>query len=154
MNSSISAARLNLYTLLAAHTWPDNDPTNPVQVSFGAPDAYEAQEVVALLGVQDPDEEFAAIGVGRKSETYLLEVGVKAHDPGAADAQAVDLRCFTLADEVRGVVSANPTFPGAPPITVSPAEVISQTSDGAQSAEGGGWVCFIKILVRCKCRIL
>jgi hypothetical protein len=150
MASTISAARLALHALLAAHTWPGNDP----QVTFGAPDAYEEQEVVALLGVQDPDEEFAALGAQRRAESYVLEVGVKAHDPGAADAQAVDTRAFALAEAVRAVVGANTTFAGAPPITVLPAEVISQTSDGAQASEGGGWVCFIRLLVRCQTRII
>ena len=150
MASSIAAARLALHALLAAHTWPGNPP----QVTFGAPDAYEEQEVVALLGVQDPDEEFAALGAQRKAESYLLEVGVKAHDPGAANAQTVDTRAFALAEGVRVVVNANPNFAGAVPITVLPAQVISQTSVGAQAAEGGGWVCFVKLLVRCQTRIL
>jgi hypothetical protein len=150
MASSIASARLALHALLAAHTWPGNPP----QVTFGAPDAYEEQEVVALLGLRDADEEFAALGAHRRAESYILEVGVKAHDPGAANAEAVDGRCFALADEVRAVVNANPNFAGASPITVLPAEVISQTSDGAQAAEGGGWVAFCVLAVRCQTRIL
>ena len=148
MASTIAAARAALHALLAAAAWPAPTP----QVTFGAPDAYEDQQVVSLLGVQDPSEEFAALGAQRRAESYLLEVGVKAHDPGAT-AQVVDARAFAYADTVRGVVSANPTFAGAPPATVLPAEVISQTSDGAQAAEGGGWVCFIRLLVRCQTRI-
>lgn len=150
MASSIAAARLALHALLVAHTWPGTKP----QVTFGAPDAYEEQEVVALLGVQDPDEEFAALGAQRKAESYLLEVGVKAHDPGAADAQTVDTRAFALAEAVRVVVNANPNFAGAVPTTVLPAQVISQTSVGAQAAEGGGWICLIRLLVRCQTRII
>lgn len=150
MASSIASARVALYDLLAAHTYPGLTP----QVAFGAPAAYEEQEVVALLGVRDPDEEFAALGAQRRAESYVLEVGVKAHDPGAATAQVVDGRCFALADEVRAVVTANPNFAGAPPITVLPAEVISQTSDGAQAAEGGGWVAFCVLQVRCQTRII
>ena len=148
MASTIAAARVSLYDLLAAATWPAPTP----QVTFGAPDAYEDQQVVSLLGVQDPGEEFAALGAQRRAESYLLEVGVKAHDPGAT-AQTVDTRAFAYADTVRGVVADNPTFAGPPPATVLPAEVISQTSDGAQAAEGGGWVCFIRLLVRCQTRI-
>lgn len=150
MASSIASARLALHALLAAHTWPGTQP----QVTFGAPDAYEEQEVVALLGIQDPDEEFAALGANRKAETYDLEVGVKAHDPGAANAQAVDTRGFALAEAVRVVVNANPTFAGAPPITVLPAQVISQTSVGAQAAEGGGFVIFLRLLIRCQTRVI
>ena len=145
MASSIAAARVNLHGLLTAATWPAPKP----QVTFGAPDVYEEQEVVSLLGIQDADEEFAALGAARHAESYLLEVGVKAHGPGAT-AQVVDGRGFALADTVRGVVHANPTFP---PDTVLPAVVVSQTSDGAQAAEGGGWVCFIRLLVRCQTRI-
>lgn len=150
MASSIASARLALYDLLAAHTWPGVKP----QVTFGAPDAYEEQEVVALLGVRDPDEEFAALGAQRKAESYDLEVGVKAHDPGAVNAQAVDTRAFALAEAVRVVVNANPNFAGAPPTTVLPAQVISQTSVGAQAAEGGGFICLIRLLVRCQTRII
>ena len=145
MASSIASARLNLYTLLAAATWPAPKP----QVTFGAPDAYEDQQVVSLLGIEDPDEEFAALGAQRRAESYVLAVGVKAHDPGGT-AQTVDTRAFSYAETVRGVVGANPTFP---PDAVLPAEVVSQTSDGAQSAEGGGWVCFIRLLIRCQARI-
>lgn len=150
MPSSIASARLALHALLVAHTWPGAKP----QVTFGAPDAYEEQEVVALLGVQDPDEEFAALGAQRKAESYDLEVGVKAHDPGAVNAQTVDTRAFALAEAVRVVVNTNPTFAGAPPITVLPAQVISQTSVGAQAAEGGGWICVIRLLVRCQTRVI
>lgn len=145
MPSTIAAARINLYTLLAGAPWPLPIP----QVTFGAPDAHEEQQVVSLLGIQDSDEEFAALGAQRHAESYVLEVGVKAHDPGGT-AQIVDTRAFAYAETVRGVVGANPTFP---PDAVLPAEVISQTSDGAQSAEGGGWVCFIRLLIRCQARI-
>lgn len=145
MASSIAGARTALYDLLAAAP-----ALSGVQVHFGAPAAYEEQEVVALLGVQDPDEEFAAIGAQRKAESYVLEVGVKAYNPGAKAGQGVDTRCFALAEAVRAVVGANPTFA---PDTVLPASVTSQTSDGAQPAEGGGWVCFNRILVRCQTRI-
>lgn len=145
MASTIAAARVALYDLLVAASWPAPKP----QITFGRPDAYEDQQVVALLGIQDPDEDFAALGAQRHAESYLLEVGVKAHDPGAT-AQVVDTRAFGYADTVRGVVNANPTFP---PDAVLPTLVTSQTSDGAEPADGGGWVCFIRLLIRCQTRI-
>lgn len=144
MNSSISAARVGLFAKLVAGFEDDT----AVQVEFGPPGAYEEQEVVALLGVVDPDEEPAAIGQRHKEEVYSLEVGVKAHDP-AGTAQSVDLRGFTIADGVRGVVADNITLSGA----VRTALVTSQTTDGAVQAEGGGWVIFIRILIECHQRI-
>ncbi len=64
MASSISAARAALFARLAAA-----DALAGVQVTYGAPADHEDPEVVALLGVRDPDEEAAAMGAGRKDET-------------------------------------------------------------------------------------
>lgn len=145
MATSISTARANLYTLLDAATWPGTKP----QVAFGAPTAYEEQEVVALLGVTDADEAFAAIGAGRREETYELEVAVKVHDPAASTPQPVDARGFELADTVRGVVHSNYTLTGA----VRGAEVRSLRTDGAVAAEGAGFVIFLRLGVACAARI-
>lgn len=150
MASSISGARTALYDALAAAAWPAPAP----QVAFGEP-ASEKRTVVALMGVRDPSEQEAAIGAQSKDETFVLEVGVKVHDPGAATAQQVDARGFALADVVRSVVRANSGFA---PGTLVPAKVISQTTDGALLAVGeqpgstAGWVIFLTVLVQCKTR--
>lgn len=148
MASTISAARAALFALLTANTYPGAAP----QVTFGPPDAYEEPEVVALLGVEAPDEEPAVIGGPKpREERFVIVVAVKAHDP-AGTAQAVDLRGWALADEVREVVYANQTLSGA---LSAPgwARIESQTSDGAQPAEGGGFVCFVTVRVACRARL-
>lgn len=148
MASTVSAARAALHALLVAHSYPGAVP----QVTFGPPDAYEEPEVVALLGVESPDEEPAVLGGPRpRDEFFVLIVGVKAHDP-AGTATSVDARGWALADEVREVVYANQTLTSS---LTAPgwARVESQTSDGAQPAEGGGWVCFVKVRIFCRSRI-
>ncbi len=145
MASSISAARAALFARLAAA-----DALAGVQVTYGAPADHEDPEVVALLGVRDPDEEAAAMGAGRKDETYQLEVGVKVHDRGG-EAADVDARAYALADAVAEAVegTGDYTLGG----TVMWAFVTSTVGVGAQAAEGGGWVCFLTVLVTCKARI-
>lgn len=149
MASTISAARAALHALLVANTYPGTKP----QVTFGPPDAYEDHEVVALLGVEAPDEEPAVIGGPKpREERFVIVVGIKAHDP-AGTAGTVDARGWVLMDEVREVVYANQTLSGA---LSAPgwARVASQTSEhGAQPAEGGGWVFFGKVRVACRARL-
>jgi hypothetical protein len=147
MASTISAARAALYALLAANTYPGAAP----QVTFGPPDAYEEPEVIAMLGVESPDEEAAALGAQRREEIYGLVVGVKAHDP-AGTAATVDARGFALADSVRAAVHATTTGRTLSS-TVRTAEIARQTTDGVQPADGGGWVIFIRLLVECRQRI-
>ncbi len=147
MASTISAARAALFALLDANTYPGARP----QVTFGPPDAYEEPEVVAMLGVESPDEEAAALGAQRREEVYVLVVGVKAHDP-AGTAAVVDARGFALADSVRATVHATTTGRTLSN-TVRTAEVIRQTTVGAQPAEGSGWVIFLQLAIECRQRI-
>lgn len=143
MASSISGARAALFELLAAESELDG-----VQRTFGPPAAYEEQQVVSLLGLRDSDEDDAALGAQRHEETYELEIALKAHDP-AGTAESVDARGFAIADIVRRVVHSNRTLNA----TVRDARVISQTTVGVQAAEGGGWVIFLSLFVRCRQRI-
>lgn len=148
MASRISAARAALHAILAANTWPGAVP----QVTFGRPDAYEEPEVVAMLGVETPDEEPAVIGGPKpREEQFVIIVAVKAHDP-AGTAATVDGRGWALMDEIRELVYANETLSGA---LTAPgwARIASQTSEGAQPAEGGGWVFFGRTRVACRARI-
>lgn len=147
MASTISAARAALFALLDANTYPGARP----QVNFGAPDAYEEAEVVAMLGVEAPDEEPAVIGGPKpRNEEFTIVVGVKAHDP-AGTAATVDARGWVLADEVREIVYANQTLTST--LSTGWARIASQTSEGAQPAEGGGWVCFVQVRVLCRSRV-
>ncbi len=148
MASSISAARASLFDMLSRSSL-----LNGVQVTYGAPAAHEEAEVVALLGVRDPEEEPAALGYGRKEETYQLEVGVKVHGRDL-EAAEVDTRAYALADAVADTIEGNAdyTLNG----TVDWAYVAGPTGVGAQSAQsadGGGWVCFLTVLVTCRARI-
>lgn len=148
MASTISAARSALYTLLAANTYPGAQP----QITFGPPDAYEEQEVVALMGVEAADENLAVFGTtGSRDEVFTIVVAIKVHNPGGT-AQVVDARCWELADEVREVVYANQTLSGS---LTSPgtARVSSQTGEGAQPVEGSGWVAFCAVRVLCSAGI-
>lgn len=153
MASTISSSRQALYSMLAAHTFPGDAP----QLAFGAPGAYEEQEVVLLMGVEAPDEDDALFGGPKpRDEIFTLVVGVKVHDP-AGEAVDVDARGFALADEVRDVVYGDSTLGGS----LSPAgwaRIESQTTEGALPAtdEGGnalGWVIVIEVRVRCRARI-
>lgn len=145
MQSSISSARLALFDRLSVAGGLAG-----VQVTYGTPAAHEEPEVVALLGVRDPEEEPAALGAGRKDETYQLEVGIKVHSRDGS-AAAVDTRAYALADAVAEAVegTGDCTLGG----TVLWAYAAGPLGIGAQAAEGGGWVCFLTVLVTCKARI-
>jgi hypothetical protein len=147
--SSISAARLALFARLEVHD--DLGGAEDVQVTYGAPDAHEEQKVVALLGTRDADEEAAAMGAGRKDETYELLVKVKVHDP-AGTPQDVDVAGYALGDAVVDAVEGAGDY--TLDNTVMWAFATSTTSaNGVQAAEGGGWVIFIDVIVTCKARI-
>lgn len=150
MTTSIGAARVALYDLLAAVSWPANtDPTDSVQVSFGLPGDEEHREVVALMGVEDSDEEPGALGQRRQEESYRLVVGIKVHDPGAPDAQTVDARGWLLYETVRQVVLGNLALGGA----VRTALPSGRRGPGTQPAEGGGFVFFVELFVDCAQRV-
>lgn len=143
MASSISAARTALHDILASHSGLAG-----IQVSFGPPDAYEQNEVVALLGIESAEEEDAAVGAQRTEERYELVVRVKVYTPDGT-AEEADVRGFLLADEVRAAVNQNHTLNSA----VRWATVRSQSSEGALPADPSGWVIFLDLRVRCSQRI-
>jgi len=148
MPSAISAARANLFDLMEADAGYAD-----VQVTFGAPAGHEEQEVVALLGVDDADEEDVALGAQRSDEVFVLEVGIKVYDP-AGDAPEVDAKGFALYEVLRSVVNANRTLGG----TVRRAKVSRLRTDGAQPAEveAGmvqGWGIYLRVFVACAVRI-
>ena len=145
MGSSISPARANLFAALTAAPaladW---------QVVYGAPDVYEEQNVVAVLGFGPVGDEPAAIGQRRQQENYRIDVAIKAHDPAASTASSVEDLAMSAYDAVRSVVTANPTLGGA---VTNALPAGTDESPGAQSAEGGGWVMFITAGVECVARI-
>lgn len=145
MPSSVRAARANLFAALAAS--PD---LAGWQVVFGAPDAYEEQKVVAVLGFGPVSDEPAAIGQRRQQEQYRIEVRIKAHDPAASDAAQIEADAMAAYDAVRDAVTADPTLDDAV-ILALPAG--TDESPGALSAEGGGWVMFASAFVECVARI-
>lgn len=144
MASSISAARAALHDRLAASAGLVG-----VQVVFGVPDAYEEQEVVAMLGVGPTDEDPATLGRPTTDERFTIRVACKVHDPAAKTGAQVDARCFAIADVIREVVADNRTLGGV----VVMAGVSGQDSDGAVPAKGGGWVCFNTVSIACRARI-
>ncbi len=134
-----------MYARLAAST-----DLNGVQVTYGPPDAYETQEVVALMGVRNPDEEPVSLGAGRKDETYQLEVAVKAHNP-AGTAQEVNDRGRAIADVVVDEIEGSGNYSLGGSVMWALCE--PSTTLGPQPAQGGGWVIFLTVLVTCKARI-
>ena len=146
MASSIRLARSNLYDLLAAAP-----ALSTAQRTFGRPDAYVAQQVVAVLGFGPIGDEPAALGQRRQAETYRIEVAMKYHDPAATTGQAVEVGLMALYDGVWNVVHDNPTLNGAVTFAFPGG---GDTSDGAEpDPEGGGWVAFASLFVECTARI-
>jgi hypothetical protein len=156
MGSAISESRSALHARLLAAAYPVAEGRS-VQVTYGPPGAREGQDVVAMLGVRNPDEEPKQLGNLNKEETFWLVVGVKAHwvaPPGeteAEQAEAVDARGFAIADVVRGVVGTTRSNLRLGPSYL--AQVVSQETEGVQPAQGGGWVIFIQVIFECRARI-
>jgi hypothetical protein len=142
MASPISAARSALYTLLVAAT-ATGQPLENVQVVWGDPMAYEEQEVVSLAGATGATVQRSGMGGGR-DDNYDIVVRWKAHNP-AGDAQTVDGRGWDLAEAIETIVDNNRTLSN----TVLTAAAVSESENGAQSAEGGGWVIFGTTIVAC-----
>lgn len=154
MTSTISAARLKLHELLV-----ENLSQPGRQVTFGPPVQDEEHEVVAVLGLLDPVEEEAELGAANKWETYVLEVGVKVFDPDPdpAKAQEVDALGFGICNQIRDLVHGRArnndrTLDGALGGS-GYASVVSQTTQGVRPVQGGGWVVFLRLLLRCRARI-
>lgn len=146
MASTISGARQALYTLLAGA-----QALAGVQVTFGIPatTAGEEQEVVALLGIEAGEEDWAALGNKRRDEMYQIVVAVKAYDPSGT-AATVDARCWQIVDAVRDTVLTQTTM-GVDGIQwVHP---VGTRSDGVAPAQGGGWVAFATVPVGIKARL-
>lgn len=149
MSTTAGTARVNLHTLLTADATVVSD---GVQVTYGPPEAYEEQEVIALGGVETSDEDDAVIGgPAPRDETYVLLLRVKAHGPDDTAAE-VDARGFALAERVRAVVYADRTIGGAMG-SAGWARVSSITTEGVFPAEGGGFVIFLTVRVLCRARI-
>ena len=151
--STIPAARAALYDLLVAGAPAQTAvPARKVQIAYGPP-AHEEMEVVALLGVRNVDEDAGAIGARRREEEYLLEVGVKVHNPaagaGSDAAKLVDARGFALAEWVRTVVHRHWTLSG----TVRTAFVSSQITDGVQLPDKGALI-FLLLTVECAAAVV
>jgi hypothetical protein len=154
LNSTISAARLKLHELLVANL---SQPGR--QITFGPSGNDQEYEVISLFGVLDPSEEETDLPAAHKWETYVLEVGVKVFRPDAEDemAQTVDTLGFAICDDIRGVIHGRDrnndrTLDGALGGN-GVASVISQTSQGVRPVHGGGWVIFLRLLIRCRARI-
>lgn len=145
MPSSVGPARANLHAALASAV-----PLAGVQVVFGAPDAYEEQQVVGVLGFGPVGDEPAAIGQRQQEEQFRIDVGIKVHMPDADTAAAVETRAMELYDGVRDAVFADITLDDAVTFCL-PAGM--DESPGPQSAEGGGWIMFISAGVECVARI-
>lgn len=146
MGSSISAAPLALYDRLE-----ESAALEGVQKTFGPPAAHEAPEVVALLGIKNPDEEARQLGnVGSRREKYWIKVGIKVADQTATDPRTVWIRGFEVADAVRavsGLENNNLNLGGVGGVrTCQPISTETVYEDGVVPLEGGGWVILINVI--------
>lgn len=147
MASTINASWTALYDLLVV---AQSTTLAGVQVTAGPPSEFEDQEVVALLGWGDPDEESATIGGNfSREERYRIEIAIKKHDP-AGTSLTVVARLLAIADAVRDVIRANKRLTGEVMCQVvrrrSNGPVPAQNEDGTSSA---GWVAFDLLEVEC-----
>lgn len=145
MPSTISAARTALYNLLAAAAASGSGTALAgVQVSWGNPLNYEEQEVVALGGTSDPTADTDTLG-SHLDESYVIEVPWKAHNPSGT-AQGVDERGYDMAEAIQAVVSSNVDLGG---VVLKAIANGGRSENGAQPAEGGGFVIFGTTSVVC-----
>lgn len=149
MASSIAAATVALFDALVASA-----ALAGVQIIFGPPATAEEQEVIAIMGISDADEEFAALGAGRMEETYSIELKVKVYDPADTEDSAATGSTFLRAEEIReairtAVATNNRTLGG----TVRIAQMGAKSYTWG-NVEGGGRVLFIDCPVNCRHRIV
>lgn len=165
MPSSISTARANLYTALAALTAVGQS-LEGWQVTFGPPEVHtEQHKVIALLGVEDITTDDATLGGTNYEETYAILLRGKVHDPACngdpAELQAIDSDLWSTGYEtVRATVQADRTLDGALNMwaTVATAEAGRDTGESPVPAENRdgtpwGWVAFADWRVVCRSRI-
>lgn len=142
MSTSIENARAALFAMLEAETQLAG-----VQVVYGQPADYEEQEVVAIGGLVDSAETQFTFGPFRQ-ESFGIEVKYKAHNPAATSAD-VGARASELGEAIRSSVLSDRSLQG----TVLTAEPGGIQPDGSEHpvnvADGGGFVAFQRIVVRC-----
>lgn len=169
MPSSIPTARLNLFNLLttAFASVPTLRPTEQptAQVTYGPPEEHtEEHEVVAIIGVDDVETDWATLGASNnQEERYSINLRCKVWDPSCdgspAALQTIDQQVWLFYDTIRGAVNDNPTLSGA--LSAFPAIVAT----GTPTTQGGsgespvpafedtGWVAFVDCSVVCRSRI-
>lgn len=160
MATTVGAAYTSLYAMLS-----EDERLDGVQVAYGPPVVYEANEVIALLGFGSIDAEHATFGFdrARQRETYDIRAVIKVFRPGAryADVPALHLRALTLYGVLTDVVQTDPALRGA----LTDGWAVVGAEEGEESGpfpavddelEGGGyigWVEFINGIIRCEARV-
>lgn len=140
MASALAMAHANLYNVLSSEL--------DVQVTYGVPDPYEENEVVAIRGFRSSEED-AAIGAQRREENFWITLTIKVWRTGG-DSKHIADRTFAIYDEVRAAVHADRTLNGA----VRLAGVGNANSlEGIQPAAAGGRIMFLDCEVDCRARI-
>jgi hypothetical protein len=105
-NSSVPALKRNLASALQARI-----AFSGIQVTYGAPLPNPGREYV-WLGDVEGDEEPAALGRNRHSETYGLTVIIQAVREGV-DQQAATERAYSFRDEIDTQLRSDITVGGA-----------------------------------------
>jgi hypothetical protein len=142
MPSTIGPARAALFAML------DEAPgLLGSLVSFGKP-SEGGTDVVALLGLREPEERAAVVNGDLRRESYVIEVGILVQDVDAKTPLEVEARALELAEEVRQVVMGDKTL-RATVDTAFPVGVTSPTLELTGPAIGGGWVSLPMVLIGC-----
>lgn len=157
MASSIGAAGLALATLLETATVDNTSPLYQIQVTFGPPDQYEEQEIVAIIGVTALTEISRVLGPqpNKRDEEYSLDVAIRCEKP-AGTAKETWTRGWAMYQAVRAIILANQTLTGtvftAFPNPSETSGVVRPLAEDGTDRRLPGWVIRIDMGIVCRYR--
>ena len=148
MPSAVPTARRWLLDQLTVEFSADD-----ADVAFPHP-TREAPASVVLTGYLDTAEEWAAIGAGRRTETFELQVLIVVARPSTGDPFEVEDLVLGYADRVTAVVMADITMGGAVYNSiVAGRSGLGDDNIAVAAVEGGGYGGQIDVRIACQARI-
>lgn len=157
MATGIGPAGLALSTLLETAATDNTSALYNVQVTFGAPDQIEEQEVVAILGVSGLDEISRVLGPqpNKRDETFSLDVAVRCEKP-AGTAKETWERGWAMYQAIRSIVLNNQTLTStvftAFPVPNETTGVVRPLADDGTERRLPGWAIRIDMGIICRYR--
>jgi hypothetical protein len=160
--ASFQLARRNLRNLLRTASETPAHVLEGVQVALGPPINYEADEVVALLGMDAVDTDWATTTT--QEDRWDIAGRIKVHHPWASgepdEIDALDERAWAIFDACRVIVDGAPGDYQLGGALVDGWAIMTPTSgeDGplpavnSDTGEAAGWVEYIPFVVRCTAR--